>query len=512
VILALGARIELEDSRGHNLTAGRKAVKEAPNRRLITTSYPTVVALVTEVGSMPKNRSKSYEVIIVGAGPAGIFCTLKLLDRGIRNVLLIDMGKDIADRERKGKDVLCGWGGAGAFSDGKILLSPEVGGFLEELIDPATLLRILDEADRLYLKFGAPSQVYCDDSDALDDLIKEARKAGMELIPSRVRHIGTENCYQVLRRIRETLNDRVVVLTETRVERILVEKARVAGVITEKNEKITAPVVVCAPGRVMARWMREEAKRLQLNSRPNPADIGVRIETLASILTKFTETCYEAKLVSYSRTFEDRIRTFCMNPYGEVVTEEIDGLLTVNGHSYSGKSTDNTNFALLVSASFTEPFDNPIRYGRYIAELANMLGHGVIVQRLGDLLQGRRSNHARLARSTTRPTLETAVPGDLSFVLPYRILTSVMEMLEALDKLTPGIYSRDTLLYGVEVKFYSNRISLSPELETEIPNLFAAGDGAGITRGLLQASASGLRAGEAIADRLSGDRRSRNTG
>jgi uncharacterized FAD-dependent dehydrogenase len=193
-----------------------------------------------------------------------------------------------------------------------------------------------------------------------------------------------------------------------------------------------------------------------------------------------------------------------MNPYGEVVTEEIDGLLTVNGHSYSGKRTDNTNFALLVSASFTEPFDDPIRYGRYIAELANMLGHGVIIQRLGDLLQGRRSNSERLARSTTRPSLETAVPGDLSFVLPYRLLTSIMEMLEAMDKLTPGIYSRDTLLYGVEVKFYSNRISLSPSLETQIPNLFAVGDGAGITRGLLQASASGLRAGEAIAARLKG--------
>jgi len=471
-----------------------------------------VAPLAMEVGSMPKSRSKSYDVIIVGAGPAGIFCTLKLLDCGIRNVLLFDMGKDIAGRERKGQDILCGWGGSGAFSDGKILLSPEVGGFLADLIDRETLLRILDEADRLYLQFGAPARIYCEESDALDDLIKEARRAGMELVPSRVRHIGTENCYLLLKRIRETLDGTVDVLTETRVERILVEQGRVAGVITETNEEIKAPIVVCAPGRVMARWMGEEAKRLQLNSRPNPADIGVRIETQASILTKFTETCYEAKLVAYSRTFEDRIRTFCMNPYGEVVTEEMDGLLTVNGHSYSGKRTDNTNFALLVSASFTEPFDDPIRYGRYIAELANMLGHGVMVQRLGDLLQGRRSNHARLARSTTRPTLETAVPGDLSFVLPYRILTSIMEMLEALDKLTPGIYSRDTLLYGVEVKFYSNRISLSPHLETEIPNLFAVGDGAGITRGLLQASASGLRAGEAIADRLAGDRPSRKTG
>jgi uncharacterized FAD-dependent dehydrogenase len=446
--------------------------------------------------------SKSYDVIVVGAGPAGIFCTLKLLDSGIRDVLLVDMGKDISRRERKGKDILCGWGGAGAFSDGKILLSPEVGGFLGNVMDRETLLRLLDEADRLYLKFGAPDQVYCEQSDALDDLRRQAGKAGMELVPSRVRHIGTENCYRLLSRIRDTVNETVDVLTETRVDRILVEEGKLEGILAEKGDKITAPIVVCAPGRVGASWMREEANRLELTSTPNPVDIGVRIETQASILTRFTDTCYEAKLVAYSRTFEDRIRTFCMNPYGEVVTEEIDGLLTVNGHSYSGRRTDNTNFALLVSASFTEPFDDPIRYGRYIAELANMLGHGVIVQRLGDLLQGRRTNHARLARSTTRPTLGTAVPGDLSFVLPHRFLTSVMEMLEAMDKLTPGVYSRDTLLYGVEVKFYSNRISLSPSLETQIPNLFAVGDGAGITRGLLQASASGLRAGEAVAARL----------
>ncbi len=456
--------------------------------------------------------SKSYDVIIVGAGPAGIFCTLKLLDSGIRNILLIDMGKDIFSRERKGKDILCGWGGAGAFSDGKILLSPEVGGFLGNVVDRETLLRLLDEADRLYLKFGAPRQVYCDQSDALDDLRREAGIAGMELVPSRVRHIGTENCYHLLSRIRETVNGTVDVLTETRVDRILIEQGRLEGIITEKDYKITAPIVVCAPGRVGASWVREEAKRLKLTSRPNPVDIGVRIETQASILTRFTDTCYEAKLIAHSRTFEDRIRTFCMNPYGEVVTEEIDELLTVNGHSYSSRRTDNTNFALLVSASFTEPFDDPIRYGKYIAELANMLGHGVIVQRLGDLLHGRRTNHVRLARSTTRPTLETAVPGDLSFVLPYRLLTSVMEMLEAMDKLTPGIYSRDTLLYGVEVKFYSNRISLSPSLETQIPNLFAIGDGAGITRGLLQASASGLRAGEAVAARLTETLHSQTTG
>jgi uncharacterized FAD-dependent dehydrogenase len=308
----------------------------------------------------------------------------------------------------------------------------------------------------------------------------------------------------MLLEMKEELIGKVDVLNNTRAEKIIVEHGTLRGIVTDSGKEIFAPVVVCGPGRIGASWMRQEAERLGLDSRPNPVDIGVRVETLASIMTNLTDLCYEAKLVAYSRTFEDKIRTFCMNPYGEVVTEEINGLVTVNGHSYSGKRTDNTNFALLVSASFTQPFDDAIRYGRDIAGLANMLGHGVIVQRLGDLLQGRRTNSERLDRSTTRPTLSTAVPGDLSFALPYRLLKSIMEMLEAMDVLTPGIYSRDTLLYGVEVKFYSNRIHLSPELETQIPNLFAIGDGAGITRGLLQASASGLRAGEAIANRIAG--------
>ncbi len=453
---------------------------------------------------MPSGSTNAYDVITVGAGPAGIFCAMKLLECGVPKILMVEMGKDIAQREHKGRDIICGWGGAGAFSDGKLTLSPEVGGFLSDYLDRPTLLRLLEEADRVYLRFGVPSKIYCTPSDELDDLKTQARKAGMELVPNRLRHMGTENCFRMLLQMKEELNGKVDMLNNTRADKIIVEHGTLRGIVTDTGKEFFAPVVVCAPGRVGASWMRQEAERLGLDSRPNPVDIGVRVETLASIMTSLTDLCYETKLVAYSRTFEDKIRTFCMNPYGEVVTEEINGLVTVNGHSYSGKRTDNTNFALLVSASFTQPFDDAIRYGRDIAGLANMLGHGVIVQRLGDLLQGRRTNSERLDRSTTRPTLSTAVPGDLSFALPYRLLKSIMEMLEAMDVLTPGIYSRDTLLYGVEVKFYSNRIQLSPELETQIPNLFAIGDGAGITRGLLQASASGLRAGEAIANRIAG--------
>jgi uncharacterized FAD-dependent dehydrogenase len=248
--------------------------------------------------------------------------------------------------------------------------------------------------------------------------------------------------------------------------------------------------------------MKTEAKSLGLKTKSSPVDLGVRVELPAPVLKEITDTVYESKLIHYSKTFDDKVRTFCMNPYGEVVTEKNAGIITVNGHSYAGRKSENTNFAILVSSAFTEPFDDPIAYGIYITRLANLLGGGAIIQRLGDLLAGRRSTQARIDRCLTRPTLRDSTPGDLSFVFPYRHLLAVIEMLQALEKLAPGIYSRHTLLYGVEVKFYSNRIEVSPELETEVTNLFAIGDGAGITRGLLQASASGILAAQSIAQRL----------
>ena len=259
---------------------------------------------------------------------------------------------------------------------------------------------------------------------------------------------------------------------------------------------------MCIRDRSGAAWIREEARRLAIPSVPSPVDIGVRVECPAPVLASLTEAAYEAKLIYYSRTFDDKVRTFCMNPYGEVVSEELDGLLTVNGHSYTSRKTENSNFAILVSSTFTEPFDDPISYGQYIARLANLLGQGALVQRLGDLQVGRRTTAARLERCLTRPTLKRATPGDLSFVLPYRILKDILEMFEALDALAPGINNRHTLLYGVEVKFYSHRLKLSPELETPIRNLFIIGDGAGITRGLIQASASGLIATRALVGRM----------
>lgn len=444
-----------------------------------------------------------YEVIIVGAGPAGIFAALTLADLGIEPVLLLEQGKNLSERKRlNSEDRLCGWGGAGAYSDGKLTLSSEVGGFLGEFLDQNLLYELLRAADEIYVAHGAPDRLFGETSPNLEALIDQARLADLELIPTRIRHIGTDNCGIVLNRFRQSLDGRIETRTGVRVQSLLAENGRTRGVKLADGQTITSRFVVAAPGRSGARWMKQEAEALGLKTRANSVDIGVRVELPATVLKDITAATYESKLIHYSKTFDEKVRTFCMNPYGEVVTEENDGIITVNGHSYAKKRRENTNFAILVSSAFTEPFDDPIAYGLYIARLANLLGGGPIIQRLGDLLAGRRSTKARLARCLTRPTLTNATPGDLSFVFPYRHLLSIIEMLQALDKLAPGVYSRHTLLYGVEVKLYSNRIEVSPEMETGVSNLFTIGDGAGITRGLLQASTSGIVAAKAIAKRM----------
>ena len=443
------------------------------------------------------------KVIVVGAGPAGIFAALTLADLGIEPVLLVEQGKDLTERKRKKPgDMLCGWGGAGAYSDGKLTLSPEVGGFLGELLEKKRLNQLLKKTDETYVAYGAPDHVFGEASPQLDDLANRAHLAGLELIPNRIRHIGTENCRVVLDRFRQSLIDRVKIRTNCQVRNLVVENGQVQGVQLANGEVVTSTFVVVAPGRSGANWMKRQAALLGLQTKASPVDIGVRVELPAAVLKEMTDATYESKLIHYSKTFDDKVRTFCMNPYGEVVIEKNDGIVTVNGHSYAKKKSENTNFAVLVSSAFTEPFDDPIAYGRSMARLANLLGKGAIVQRLGDLLAGQRSTSARIDRCLTRPTLPHATPGDLSFVFPYRHLLSIIEMLQSLEKLAPGVYSQHTLLYGVEVKFYSNRLELSPELETNVPHLFAIGDGAGITRGLLQASASGMLVGQTIGERL----------
>jgi uncharacterized FAD-dependent dehydrogenase len=446
---------------------------------------------------------KRYRVIIVGSGPSGIFAALTLSRAGVKDIAIIERGKDIQERKRgRGMELLCGWGGAGAFSDGKLTLSPKVGGFLSDFIPQKELMNLIKEADEIYLSFGAPKEVLGQSSDKTEALYQEARLAGLEFIPMEIRHLGTENCIPLLKRVRENLRGKIDVFFETPVKELRVEKGKATGVSLHDGTPLEAEFVICGPGRVGAEWIKNEVARLEISSVPSPVDIGVRVEAPASILRKLTDLAYEAKFIYYSKTFDDRVRTFCMNPFGEVVTETIEDIVTVNGHSYAKKKTENTNFAILVSNTFTEPFRDPIGYGRYIARLANLLGNGVIVQRLGDLLDGRRSTPDRINRCITQPTLTSATPGDLSFVLPYRHLKSIIEMLEALDRITSGIFSRHTLLYGVEVKFYTNRVKISPQLETDIQNLFLIGDGAGITRGLMQASISGILAANEILKRI----------
>ena len=442
-----------------------------------------------------------YDVLIVGAGPAGIFAALQLVKESGISVCIIDRGPDIDQRDRK-TGLLSGWGGAGAFSDGKITLSPEVGGQLVNLMAEGDVRKLLRQIDEMWLEYSGPLKLYGTDSDEVGAIGQKAQLAGMRLIQSEVRHLGTEICPLVLTRMRDHLREKIDVRMNDAVAELVVDDGKVRGVKTESGETIEADYVIAAPGRVGADWLAHEAQRLEIKTMTNPVDIGVRVEVPAAVMKDLTDVVYEPKLVYYSRSFDDRVRSFCVCPNGEVVLERYDGVTSVNGHSYARKQTSNTNFAILVSTSFTEPFHEPITYGRYVASLANLLSEGVIVQRLGDLESGRRSTGARIERGLTIPTLAAAVPGDLSFVLPYRHLSGILEMLQALDKLAPGVASRHTLLYGVEVKFYSSRIDLSDKLETKVANLFAVGDGAGVTRGLAQASASGVIAAREIVHRM----------
>ena len=449
---------------------------------------------------------KRYDVIVVGAGPAGIFAALELLKsyRKDINILILEKGKNITKRKcpmREQKtacqqcspcSLLSGWGGGGAFSDGKLNLTSDFGGNLSDYISEVELNRLINYVDTIYRQFGAEDSVYGNSQEKIERIKREAAKANLRFIPAKIRHLGTEKCFTILKNIYDFLKDKLEIRTDTEVNRVVKEDNEVSGVITSTGEYIKGRYVILSPGRVGAEWLKNQATELALPIFRNPVDVGVRVEVPAVILEHLTDTLYESKLIYYSACFDDKVRTFCMCPSGEVVMEYNNGITTVNGHSYSNKKTDNTNFAILVSTMFTKPFQEPIAYGKYIANLANILSGGVIIQRLGDLILGRRSTPDRIDHSIVIPTLSSATPGDLSFVLPYRILSDILEMLKSLDKIAPGVYCEQTLLYGAEVKFYSARLDLSQQLETKIKNLFAIGDGAGITRGLVQSSVSGV--------------------
>jgi len=453
-----------------------------------------------------------YDVVIVGAGPAGIFSAIELVENTSLSILILDKGVDIDKRKCPASrglgclncdpcNVLHGWGGAGAFSDGKLTLSTEVGGWLGEYVGEEKLQELIKYVDGIYRRFGAPDNLYGGDVDRVEEIEHKASLAGLKLVQQKVRHMGTEKCSETLRKMQKFLDGKLNVRTRAEVKGLMVRDGRVEGVETVDGDRFLGKYVIVAPGRSGAEWLKVEAQALSLKTLNNPVDIGVRVEVQAPVLEELTSVLYEPKLVYYSRFFDDVVRTFCVAPYGEVITESYDGVLTVNGQSYAERKTDNTNFAILVTTSFTEPFREPIAYGKYIARLTNLLSGGVIVQRFGDLEAGRRSTEERITRSTVEPTLKSATPGDLSFVLPYRYLADIREMLEALDKIAPGVASRDTLLYGIEVKFYSSRLALNGCLETPIKNLFTIGDGAGLTRGLVQASVSGVIAARQIVKR-----------
>ena len=451
-----------------------------------------------------------HDVIIIGAGPGGIFSAYELskLDKGL-DIVVFEEGTPLEQRKCpidgvkvkhcihcKSCAIMRGFGGAGAFSDGKYNITNEFGGTLHEYIGKKKATELMYYVDGINMRYGGEgSKLY---STANTELKKLCMQNELHLMEASVRHLGTDKNYVVLGNLFGLLKDDVDFRFNTAVETI--EKAQKGFIVHTKDASFSCDKCIVSVGRSGSKWMEQICKALKIRTHSNRVDIGVRVELPAPIFSHLTDELYESKIVYRTPKYGDLVRTFCMNPYGVVVNENTNGIVTVNGHSYEDPAlhTENTNFALLVSKHFTEPFDDSTAYAENIAKLSNMLGGGVIVQRFGDLIDGRRSTVKRIEESFTNPTL-SATPGDLSLVIPKRILDGIIEMIYALDKIAPGTAGADTLLYGVEVKFYNMEVELSEKLETKYPGLYIIGDGSGVTHSLSHASASGIYVAREIA-------------
>lgn len=447
---------------------------------------------------------RNYDVLIVGSGAGGVFMSYELTKLDVNaKILMLDKGAELEKRIcpiKAGKVEKCircnpchimnGYGGAGTLSDGKYNITNKFGGDLHRIIGEKEALDLMEYVDSVLCEMGgAAAKLY---STKNSDLVTKTLQNNLHLLDAKVRHLGTDRNSEILARIFDYTKDKIEIEFYTTVLDIKKDGDEFI-VTTNKGEDIHCKKVVMATGRSGSKWISKVCDEFGIEQKKNRVDIGVRVELPAVIFKHITDDVYESKIVYKTDKYNDMVRTFCMNPYGEVVSENTNGIITVNGHSYSDPAlhTENTNFALLVSNKFTKPFKDSNEYGESIARLSNMLGGGIILQRFGDLVKGRRSSDRRMEKCFTRPTLK-ATPGDLSLIIPKRQLDDIIEMIYALDKIAPGTANEDTLLYGVEVKFYNSKVEVNQNLETKVKGLYAIGDGSGVTHSLSQASASGV--------------------
>lgn len=467
---------------------------------------------------MSISKSNKYDVVIVGAGPAGIFTAMEMLKKGSKkSILLLEKGCAIEKRScPKSKTKECvhckpchittGFSGAGAFSDGKLSLSYEVGGDLPTLIGENKAQETIEYTDGIYLEFGADEHVEgVGNKEEVKEIRKRAIQAGLKLVDCPIRHLGTEKAQEIYYAIEQYLLDNgVEICFGVECENLILHDEICQGVVVRQKDmtcKIEATNVVVATGRRGADWLEKICAEHGIAHQPGTVDIGVRVEVRNEIMEKVNNVLYESKLIGYPRPFKNKVRTFCQNPGGFVSQENYDNdLAVVNGHSYKELKSDNTNLAILCSHDFKVPFNQPIEYARKVGELTNMLGAGkILVQRFGDILDGKRTWEKELSRSNIKPTLKDAVAGDITSAMPYRAMVNIINFMQAVDKVVPGFASVETLLYSPELKFYSNCVKMDADFNTNIQGLFCLGDSSGWTRGLMMASVMGVLMGRRLA-------------